>query len=123
MATKMMYNREFLVKFLSTLERVKATPHRDAGICRNVFYRTYKDYFLSLRLLRSIFKLWPEFSGCTLYPIKGGARAFDKAEDNYTLWEGKYGEARYRLLNFAIQSVQDMIGYIDEQLEAQEENS
>lgn len=122
MVTKMVYNRKFLVDMLSTLEKVKAAPYTDAGICRNVTYRIPEDYLQATRLLRRIFRLWPQFSGCTYYPIKGGERAFGKAEDNKTMWVGKYGEARYHLLNFTIQSVQDMIDYIDEQLEADEED-
>lgn len=59
MTTKMVYNRNFLVKLLSILKKVKATPYKDLGICQNVANRLLVDCFQAPRLLRSIFKLWP----------------------------------------------------------------
>ncbi len=47
---------------------------------------------------------WPEYSGCPIYPVKGKR----KYEYNYaygagTLWTGRYGARRKRLLKFLIQ--------------------
>lgn len=124
MTNKMVYSRNFLVSVLNALERTRSNPEIGRGICTNVSSKLSRsDYLMSGRLLKQVFKIWPEFSGHIHYPIVGTAVAYYTAIEKKVMWEGEYGAARYRLLDFTIQSVQDMIDYIDEQLEAQEENS
>lgn len=65
-----------------------------------------------------LFRHWPEFSGRVCFPIMAPKerRAFDPTDiDRYaylraskyrTMWQGEYGEARYRLLNYMIEELQ-----------------
>jgi hypothetical protein len=74
----------------------------DTGICTNIEYLALRDdqsisYLESL--LWEAFRAWPEFSGNVNYPVPCG----DDSQAGYwrtALWEGEYGAARMRLLNF-----------------------
>ena len=85
-----------------------------------------------------LFRAWPEFSGCTVYPVPGLGYASTEVEEyneelkdyeyrkldpdayaeadaeetfgNTTeMWDGEYGESRYRLLNFMIDTLTEFL--------------
>lgn len=55
--------------------------------------------------VRELFPMWPEFSGDDVYPVPGGGDAYDAASDADKLFEGEYGAARIRLLQFIIDTL------------------
>lgn len=63
------------------------------------------------RTLKDLFEQWPEFSGSHTYPV---CTVYQSTEDEarmqyvtesraYSMWEGEYGAARMRLLQFMIE--------------------
>ena len=76
-----------------------------------------------------IFKIWPEFSGSLDYPIIctgwfSPTNVYVHARASYRLWDigTEYGRNRYKLLDFMIKTVQDMIDFIDETIEEEEDD-
>ena len=56
---------------------------------------------------------WPEFSGCTVYPVPSTNcefpdSAYDEALCEDTMWAGAYGAARIRLVNYLITRAQEV---------------
>ena len=89
---------------------------RSSGICGNVrvlaqmlhgYDSAVWSYWRDVN--GGIFENWPEFSGNIYYPVPSGNRILP-ANDMYTLvhdlWESQYGEARFRLLDFLITSLE-----------------
>lgn len=87
------------------------------GICDNIRSilmaegSSVKDRYDMRGLMDDLFKTWPEFSGsqsypvCTVYQAYGGEprEQYITASNTFTMWEGEYGAARIRLLNFLIE--------------------
>lgn len=67
----------------------------------------------SFSYIVNLFKEWPEYSGCSHFPVKHDSMsvkdAFFISQGYGTLWTGTYGAARKRLLDFMITRVQDDI--------------
>lgn len=99
----------YLEVLLDCLERTKKKrirPH--LAMCANVqdylyenHYLFYKQYHCEIfHILKVLFKEWPEFSGSITWPVEKPLWSY-----NCEYWEGKYGEARMRLLDFMIDSL------------------
>lgn len=128
----MKYSRNFLSAYLSILKDIK--EHRilnSVGICGNVYEHGMQNDSLSYEevvkvgaLSRNIFNFWPKFSGNIVYPIRETRCSYENASCNRTLWDKNtpYGKLRWELLDFMIGSVQDMIDFIDETIEEDEES-
>lgn len=81
--------------------------HREYGICDNL--TNVSDGEWGCTDLKPYFRMWPEFSGAESFPIKApeGTRVdASRAFDDLPLWEGEYGAARRRLLDFLIDTVE-----------------
>jgi hypothetical protein len=79
----------------------------DCGLCTNLrFGRDYGGetalYSEARRVLLDIFVQWPESSGEKEYPVIGGELMYWSNEHKY---EGEYGAARLRLLQFIIDTL------------------
>lgn len=125
----MKYSRNFLVAFKKALEHTKEFPFDSDGICGNMKNRIDYDEFLVQRLIKKIFRIWPEYSGDLGYPVTVNgwycpANLFINARSHYRLWDQttEYGRNRYKLLDFMIETVQDMINFIDETIEENEDD-
>lgn len=100
-------------ELLVALKLVRAAPDPFFGICYNVtlampFAGVQQERKVS-NALRDLFEQWPEFSGSRGFPVPCEGYA-DEAEiflltTNY--WVGEYGEARKRLLNFMIETLEN----------------
>lgn len=101
--------RKIRTELLKALLKTKACPDKDYGICNNV--PVYLD-----RLLFSLFKAWPKFSGTLSFPVPhpaepfsaAAARAYYFAKDK---WEGEYGALRMELLDFCITELEDQLEF------------
>lgn len=90
------------------------------GICANIdnYERIYKRvdresirYYMSSYLI-VFYKQWPEWSGCTTFPVPSTDSEYTE-EEMYmefrgSMWTGEYGAARLRLLDFLIKTVDAM---------------
>ena len=107
--------RKLLTAILEDI-KYRGPRMRQSGICGNVTLlaellhvddSAVWSYWAGVR--QDIFKQWPEFSGDSTYPVPSGDRILP-ANDMYTLvhdlWENQYGEARFRLLEFLITSLE-----------------
>lgn len=99
---------------LNVLLNVEELPSR--GICYVVWRKVppYHPHGAEVNLLLdSLFLRWPEFSGNIKYPVPHPTMA---AVDAYmmgvyglngvSMWHGKYGESRRRLLNWMISELE-----------------
>lgn len=98
---------------VTLLERLRAL--RDdgpslvrVGICGNIGTRSERD----AEQLAALFRSWPNFSGCPVYPVPGVAgmppdEAFIRIHD---VWEGEYGDLRRELLDHCIAELEDAGG-------------
>lgn len=125
----MKYSRNFLVDFKKALEDTKESPFDGVGICENVKNRVDYNEFLVQNLMFKIFKIWPEYSDYHNYPVTVNGwycpiNLFFNAQSHYRLWDQttEYGRNRYKLLDFMIETVQDMINFIDETIEENEDD-
>lgn len=128
----MKYSRNFLSTYLSILLDIKEKRFLEStGICRNIYemainstHLTYAEVVKAGALSRNIFNFWPKFSGSYLYPIRETHCSYEDAIYDRTLWDknNPYGKLRWELLDFMIGSVQDMIDFIDETIEEDEES-
>ena len=98
-----MKNTNVQEKLLSALLEIKQNNFSICGLCHEVFMI---DQSLSVSAeLKSIFKLWPKFSGFAKFPvpsssnIEGPYWAFMDTED---MWVDDYGKNRIDLLDFAL---------------------
>ena len=90
---------------LIALYRVKFSVFKTLGICSE-FNRHYHGCFDKSEDLRRLFRLWPKFSGCAVYPVPGSGAAFSRAVSTKRLWSGEYGKLRKELLNFMIEQLE-----------------
>lgn len=106
-------SRDVKIELLESLLKIKACPDKDYGICGSL-----PMYFDRGRLLFSLFKAWPKFSGTLNFPVPHPTEPFSAASAYYFArdkWEGEYGALRMELLDFCITELED-------QLEAQFES-
>lgn len=113
-------DRRIADKLHHVLLRVQAKRLWADGICDNISSilmsdpntnYSGKDRHYLRCLMDDLFKTWPEFSGsqsypvCTVYQAYGGEprEQYITASSAHTMWEGEYGMARRRLLNFLIE--------------------
>ena len=94
-------------KIIEALKAIKENPRRSFGICYNL-YQTLdipiKELYKVDEKLFSIFPKWEHYSGDKEFPVpcpEGGDP--EMAYDVKNVWAGKYGEYRYKLLDFLIQ--------------------
>lgn len=90
---------------LAALYRVKFTTFKRRGICEE-FSRHYRADGHCGEDLRRLFKLWPKFSGHSVYPVPGGYTDFWRAAGTRRMWSGEYGNLRKELLNFMIEQLE-----------------
>ncbi len=80
------------------------------GICALVYQLSTSSFDRSVyrTQMRRLFEQWPEFSGDCRYPIKAPAGYYSPQEAYNSLhrWNGTYGEARQRLLDFMIKQLE-----------------
>jgi len=94
-----------LIKLKEVLLTLKAGQIGDKflGICGNIPSNIKAE---SLKYFYSTWDKWPEYSGYMGYPVKHGEHlpvsAFFYVED---CWEGEYGEARYRLVDWLLEQI------------------
>ncbi len=99
---------------LRCLRELKAcTPEgrMSAGICSNLTMLGCRDTWSLAPTLQTAFAEWPEFSGHPDYPVPLAGWSPEAAYYNFPSWEGEYGAARMRLLDF-------LIGYFEERTNA-----
>ena len=90
--------------------------HNTCGLCHSIDVWLSAseggDYYRVLvrcrvrNLFDVLYKQWPEFSGCLIYPVPcpdGGCpeKAFDYNEGS--MYTGSYGESRLRLADFVVE--------------------
>lgn len=90
---------------LAALYRVKFTAFKRRSICEE-FSRHYRGDDHYGEDLRRLFKLWPKFSGQSVFPVPGGFTAFCRAAGTKYMWSGEYGQLRKELLNFMIEQLE-----------------
>lgn len=80
------------------------------GICALVYQLSgsSSDRSIYRTEMRRLFESWPEFSGDWRFPIKPppGYHTPQEAYSALHRWEGTYGEARRRLLDFMIEQLE-----------------
>lgn len=88
------------------LKQVKES-HNPAGICNNVaevFSAEDEKTFSAMQSgVRELAKGWPEYSGDEVYPVPCEGMPPRSAYLTLPKWEGEYGAARMRLLNYLIE--------------------
>lgn len=100
-------SRDVKIELLKSLLKIKACPDRECGICGSL-----PMYFDSGRLLFSLFKAWPKFSGTLNFPVPHPTEPFSAASAYYFArdkWEGEYGALRMELLDFCITELEDQL--------------
>lgn len=114
---KIIEERRIADKLHHVLLRVQDQRRGRDGICDNVSSIMMSDLAgwrdrPDLRcLMDNLFKTWPEFSGSQSYPVCTVYQAYGNepreqyitALEAHTMWEGEYGAARMRLLDFLIE--------------------
>lgn len=114
---KIIEERRIADKLHHVLLRVQDQRRGRDGICDNVRSimmsdpTTWRERHDLRGLMDNLFKTWPEFSGnhsypvCTVYQAYGGEprEQYITASNTFTMWEGEYGAARMRLLDFLIE--------------------
>ena len=101
-------SRDVKIKLLKSLLKVKACPYQDRGICGSL-----PMYFDRGRLLFSLFKAWPKFSGTLNFPVPHPTEPFSAASAYYFArdkWEGEYGDLRRELLDHCINELEKELG-------------
>ena len=101
-------SRDVKIKLLKSLLKIKACPDKDRGICNSVPHS-----FEISRLLFSLFKAWPKFSGTLNFPVPHPTEPFSAAGAYYAAenkWEGEYGALRMELLDFCINELEKELG-------------
>ena len=91
------------------LLKVKA-GERCAGICASVLELMCKDCTPNFNVYMRISNLsrhWPEFSGNISFPVPCEDRTPQVAYISLPHWEGEYGAARLRLLDYLIEVTKD----------------
>lgn len=99
---------------------VSIVQNKAHGICLAAKYNFGIEVVDEIeQLLHGIFVKWPEYSGNVYYPVPDPDwdddmySEADAAEYAYnqagidTMWQGPYGEARMRLLDFIIQTLSE----------------
>lgn len=77
--------------------------HVSDGICSNISCNPSP--------LTTLFSKWPEFSGCSTFPVPHPALPpHDAYMQMQNLWVGEYGDARMRLLDFCIEELEKTHG-------------
>lgn len=102
-------SRDVKIKLLKSLLKIKACPAQRFSICGHVLYS-----FEINRLLLSLFKAWPKFSGNWLYSVPHPTEPFSAAGACYAAenkWEGEYGALRMELLDFCITELEDQLEF------------
>lgn len=88
------------------LKQIKES-HDSTGICCNlgeVFSAgDTETLFAMQRKVRELAKGWPEYSGDEVYPVPCEGMPSRSAYLTLPKWEGEYGAARMRLLNYLIE--------------------
>lgn len=113
----MNYNaeRNNKVLLLGKLRRIRVDKTlRTHGICHGIDVQGVAD-LAAIREVDRLFVKWPEFSGDIFYPIQGMI-----ITDSYAAYKNSifrwskilpYGRARWRLLNFMIDTLEAELGY------------
>lgn len=88
------------------------SPQGNRGLCAML---RAGESVARYELLQQLFRKWPEYSGCHLYPVPSDVLD-DLAVDAYyrnlysnTMWTGEYGASRRRLLDFIIKELEGML--------------
>lgn len=85
--------------------------HDSTGICHNVsdvfLAESDGDFFIRQRSVCELAKGWPEHSGDWHYPVPCEGKTAEAAYLTLPLWEGEYGAARLRLLDYLIEVTKD----------------
>lgn len=78
--------------------------HTDYGICYHLAEHCADPQ--ERKQAKAWMQEWPESTGDSTYPVPAGGcdpeGAYDDGLENSTLWVGKYGASRKRLLNYLI---------------------
>ena len=92
------------------LLKVKA-GHYSTGICFNVgevfLAESDDEFFMLQRKVCELAQGWPEYSGNWHYPVPCEGKTAEAAYLGLPLWEGEYGAARLRLLDYLIEVTKD----------------
>lgn len=112
---------EVIAELLRKLRDGTRTP--DYGICgyiENTLFEEFADGDDAFEVLeqyeqfwedtkRVLFPEWGEYSGDIVFPVSTFSEGYSPHEqyvnacDDYTIWDGEYGEARLRLLDYLIE--------------------
>jgi hypothetical protein len=87
---------------LRALKDIRDGKRHHGGICCNVLILTRRTYD---RELSELMRKWPEYSYDPDYPVPHPSGNFEDPQYAYAVlprWEGEYGAARLRLLDFMI---------------------
>jgi hypothetical protein len=92
----------------------KSRLWKEFGLCHNLSQPDC-DYSSTLKLLRSLYMLWPKYSGNSPYPIKDSAGLhYSTCQDMYGLTKetvNSYTKSRMGLLNWCISMLDCYKGY------------
>lgn len=109
--------------FLSVLKHLRELVNeaeilycvQQQGICDNVM-DIWEDLLLEddltvrHRITRdAMFETWPEFSGCKTHPVPSvfpGNTPIQVFRNTSNMWDGEYGAARRRLLDYMIEQLE-----------------
>jgi len=106
------YRQTALAALLKLRGQVEKGTQDPCGICANSAMLFIDDVFLA-----GLFRRWPEYSGCSSYPVPyigrnpergywGRPRGYGDAARDYVWGDNPYGQARRRLLDFCIAELQ-----------------
>lgn len=113
-----MYNYYLAVRILHILKDIRGTINHSPkslyefdstkGICGNLTQNlTLSENILKYKIIESLFKKYPHYSGNVRFPLPGGSSAYHADSDNNLLWENVY---RLELLDFMIDELEKYVG-------------
>lgn len=93
-----------------TLKQIKES-HDSTGICSNITSALLAEddeiFFKLQEQVCELAKGWPEYSGDPIFPVPCEGLSPKVAYRSLPRWEGEYGAARMRLLDFLIEVTKD----------------
>lgn len=92
-----------------TLIKIRGNRLKSRGICMNILRYAPDNYSKYMEMFLQLAKYWPEYSGNAEYPVpvhfpaQTPKESFSASSKLGDMWTGEYGQARRRLLDFAIE--------------------
>lgn len=119
---------EFMKKWLlDALQsvRVGGPTHPNTGLCNNVRVATgvgwlSDEWGCVANWMREAYPKWPKYSGDLVFPVPGGANAYDfhmVHQPAGSMWDRntEYGQLRWGLLDFLIEQLESEIEQTDKE--------